>query len=1772
MEIRSVEAAFICTPAGDCGDLNTSASLGISNGDSALIVTKIDLAALCSNSANCPQQSHDWLVDFYLVAEGVLGANQGEVSLGPYIYNKKSVQIVNESTLFRYAWLSVGGDEVDVLAAAAQNNSWDLKIEARLGQPAITKAASLPAIIALPASVLAGETEVPLGTVFSVSTTDASCLAGQLSVNAQYLIPDNGTSTGSLCIELDATDPVGNPALVVGGSIDLHPSYLKLPEGVFFRTTKVDSNPASAGMPYTTKAVPYLVPLFVTTPYQQLFNTYLHGEGWPFEFLLSAVALNQRGIEISYKDMRYVMEVGYSDQDPRKYDQLYSNDIYYRGVSGSGTLLLTQQGIDGAIDVTGAVADVGRTAFPKAQIVWQDFTQQIGNSRLQPVQMAVSKYLMLQSSACDGPGCDREQQQIWDVSSNNAKLDGEGYLLADAVNGSTSHQAVVFGARDNGVFAWTLPDDFSSQQNMKLALPGYVMPSDSTVSDYLLAHLNDTPADENLARYPLGSDAAVDGNYHPVGLSVGPEVYRDASGQPVQGDGQNLVSKNLTINNGVDAAFDLASSVAVKYVLRNAGVTGVFNVATSSPGASTTAQFYGYPLSLSRFAVRATDNQLDSYTWIDGQLALNGDAGGPGGLDIYFTNLEINCAARLGNVDLLYEACDGIDNNDNTLFDENCAPRLDSWQTDMDIFAAGFSNGESGQACATGTQNFTLNHQLFFAALNKPVAFETQWDKDGYLVEQSSGELPVYRFDRSTEGKGFPIKTGGAQLASGQVDGEGYGWLELANTKVGINFWNALDADLRLANRSQFAQLLAEPTVVLPAGQLTDQQDLVKPVTETNKQLLQRTIDTGIDLDAIYQWGNTGFGFTLPVYYQPYQLDSGNSDVDAEGRQSRFVGRTLSYDLFVLDANAGINFIEPERTKLSFGASADFERLGNISFQIDPTDPASAARVDDLLISVKIISTPLLAPALKTFLDTVNVINRAAGRGLDEAIKSGLELSLQEIGNAAATDPFVTASEALALLRSGPQQAITVLADELREPLNEELFSLEQDLRTAIDDLRIAADNEVVARADIVLGVLDEVIVQANAVDASIDSTILSTTDMIAQARSVSTQLVSVTSEIETVLRQSVSFVESSCNTGLVASAQGNGYLDPVIERFEAVRELADIIQNSNGLFDVAETLVKDSQLKSRLNTAKRRIREATTELQGYLNTADEVVRNVVCAEANIDEVIAKAFDLLATIRTQANLADAELLNAYVAVDQINSLHDTLSTQIISPLGNLYQALQQAKSQFETGSAVTDIVQSADCILYNLSSAGYDCTIVPYPPFVLDSGVDAIVATVFGSVRTGANQVISDAENAVSASIDGLLPGAYMTPRQLRELLVSEIMRSAPIMELRLTMDKHFAEIGSTVNGLVLQYIDQLNVVVQGALASVTGPVNDALNSAKSVVRGIPVQAASIDGFATIAGNELERAHIGAGWTMRGGDEDNPTGFKAALDAVSWSAKQIPDINNIKTPTACGLADSSSLLDVTISAYDLPLRIMSSDIVLEKLYLGFTLQQNSGSGPPLIPIGIFGGINTMGEIGFTDAVVIDPAFAAGLGELQTYVGASAAANFSSLSAEVAFLVGVACPDNVALLDLDPDVAKFITVPETGFKGAYLRGGVTIPILPGGCFLNLGVSADFGSWLLAGMPSTLGGLIGGGAIGELGCIASIKGKVLLLGEANTDGDLKLVGDAWGVAGAGFDCDPGTWTSVQRSRNDDWCGTGDAQTGAIFDNGKWDITTPSVDMLF
>jgi hypothetical protein len=166
--------------------------------------------------------------------------------------------------------------------------------------------------------------------------------------------------------------------------------------------------------------------------------------------------------------------------------------------------------------------------------------------------------------------------------------------------------------------------------------------------------------------------------------------------------------------------------------------------------------------------------------------------------------------------------------------------------------------------------------------------------------------------------------------------------------------------------------------------------------------------------------------------------------------------------------------------------------------------------------------------------------------------------------------------------------------------------------------------------------------------------------------------------------------------------------------------------------------------------------------------------------------------------------------------------------------------------------------------------------------------------------------------------------------------------------------------------------------------------------------------------------------------------------------------------------------------------------------------------------------------------------------------------------------EAAFLAGKTCNGDV-LARLDKEAAEFITLPGGIFQGAYARGKASIPIITGGCALTVGAGVDVGFWLLAAKGIVnVGGILGGSAFGEALCVVGLRGGIQLMAEVY-DGDFRFRGKGYGVGGFGFDCDPETWTTVERSRDDDWCWTGDAQLVAEY-KGKFEIKNISVDGVF
>jgi hypothetical protein len=1143
----------------------------------------------------------------------------------------------------------------------------------------------------------------------------------------------------------------------------------------------------------------------------------------------------------------------------------------------------------------------------------------------------------------------------------------------------------------------------------------------------------------------------------------------------------------------------------------------------------------------------------------------------------------------LGNASLLYEACDGDDNNENGLIDENCAARLYAWQAKADIFNFGFDNASQ---CAASSQALSIDHTLEFNALNRPVMFTTRWSAAGSLIGQDVSVSPSYRFDKLEGVPGFGVQAQQVGLQVGNaVDGarDRYGWLGLNTGIIAVPFWNALKTDIRIANSSDFAgNSIAEPTVVAPLGELA-----TRSLDQTNEDLQRALIDDYInvgnnaDLDANYQWGNTGFSFNLPVYYQPWQFSAGlnPADPDQQGLQSRFLGRTLEADLFVLDANAGVDFIEHDRTKLSFGASADFARLQNIRFQLDITDASTAADVDDFLVSLGIFDSPVLYPALSPVLNHSDVLNQYAGHGLELAIRRGLEESIRVLAENVAgdQDPFVTVSELFASVSSFPQRISNLLISEIKAPLDRGVFSLEQDFRTSLLYLEIelklltktstaAQRNAVIARLQETSALMRDIRTEARLVASNILTVIDEVDEQVGDTVAVATSLRAAIADIQVMLDQATRFTAGTCNSPLTAESVGNGYLDKVAEQFDSVRGITESFTSSSRLLLIAEKLGSDSGTREQMQSAEHRISQAMEELDELLVDVDQAIRTAVCQPEEVDNVLAGALDIMKAIDDIAKnmeIAEAELKNI---TNELRPYQEFINTAIELPLNAAIDALDST-AQMVTAEPVDGLQLSSDIdlVLQTVTADLPDLGIInpgqlQIGELVADTeGGHDLSFVIFSIARSAIDTGFNTIDTSLADILGDKLPSAYYSADELRKLLVGEIMRSAPLLELRVAMNQAFTEIGTQLNSLLQQYTEQINVAIREAVAEVESQVNAVLADAQALVRGMPLHSGSIDGKAIIAGNELEQAYLEAQWTMVN-DNDEATTYNATLKATSWSV-----FAEDGGPSACRLGDGESAIDVVIATYNLPVSMLGDEINMEKLYLGFTLE-NSGGGsndPALIPKGIFGGIVTDGEIAYSEVKVLSPAFLAGLGTRQSYLGAAAGAVAGGIKGEARFLVGRVCPGNEVLYDLDRKVSDFISFSDNGFTGAYVRASATIPIIEGGCFLNVAVIASFGGWVLYD-PVDVGGLIGGGGQGEVACIASLKGEVMAL-LRNQAGNISFIGNAWGAAGAGW-CDPGSWNTKAASRRDDWCGTGDAEFDVRYENDEWHYETPKVEMVF
>lgn len=1700
--------------------------------------------------AICAQNLRSYQLDLFLEASDALGNPQGGVAAGQYRYRGRDLLRGNDTpNATPQLNLALQGDPVAGLVQAAAANDWALALRTELrGQAPQTAQVDLPLPVPLARSVAFGDRQALLDIAANPRLRRSSnCPAGALELSGRFnpqadtlpASPDNQFD-GAACVQLGTGEAFQVQATATQADIAVPGTRWPLPPG------------HGAGIQVVGVALPVASTTLTIPAADGTGTNLLFTETLPVGLQLNGGRLTEQGLVLDHGGLQYFNAPFFSPQDPRSSDALRANDVLYRNSGGGGSLLLAEDGLQGTISLAGGVAGL---AYPDTLLNWQGFAQTLAASEpttAVPVQVSVR---LDQRTRCRSGDCAADDTRV--VRANGTVLlDPAGHAVG--VLSSTADTTPAFGQRTASDVAFARPADIRSGDTVTAAWAGHRVPANRPAAALLPGHLE--PAGQRVVLHDTRSPAFERGNFAPAGLSVGPQLYADAQGQPVIGTGRSLAGLPLTLFNGAEST-DLSASIGTKYVLRPGGFTGVFN---ADPRALADPIVYnGYALAMSRFAWRATDNALDPMNWIDGGFNLPGDAGLD---DILFENLVLDCSGQFDGGRLVAEACDGTDDNGNQTVDENCPAILSAWQMDTQLLSMRFGgpDGAPARACSSDVQTVALGQDVTAAALSAPVAMELGWTPAGSLTHQQArglGKATLEAGDNAEQAPGFGVQLRDAALAVDNVSGADrnrYGWLQ-GSTDVALPFWSGLDADFRVANRLEADTPVGEPSVLVPKGKLA-----LFDAAQANGALAAELPDSdNAVFDVRYDWGNTGLGFQLPAFFTPASV--------TDTALPTFIGKRREADLVVVNLGAGINFIEPVRTKFSLGASADIQAIREFEFQVDLASGGTLSKVDTLLVETGVVPAPILEPTLARARDSLNLFNRYADRGLDELTERALLLGVTRLGEELAPvspfeeDPFVTVSAGLAQLHSLPDQVMGFLRSEVYDQALDALNLVEDRIRDPLVDVKQDLRNLDTgnSQADTLRTRVMTVQDSVSNVRADYDALVDTLRKPLEDAKTVLVSAVQAVDRVQAAVGQveqalifAADFSAQVCMDANAPTPETSGYLDALFDQLDAARTLLQIAQGTELLVPLIELAADDPVLAQAMRDGQATLQTRAEELDMRLTEATGRIRMAVCT-GTVDQALTEVRRVLDQYGPQLDAAQANLGLALDAVNEINGVIteiDTLGDKTFATVTLILTEFDRALAERQATTTGQDLERQLEAAFEDIYTSAFEGTVVASSEVNAFARIDADEVDpfdiVFGRIRDRLTADFNILEQTLRVQFAALLPGAAYTPDELREMLVGLIMQSEPVRNLREVANAQIDSLQEKINELVLQLTDQINVAVQGALAKVEGRVNAVLDAATAPLNKVPLNSARIDGFAVIAGNELERAHVGAEFEIPSSTEGEPgKSFGAAIDAVSWSANNKDE--------GCDVAVGESRLDVTISATNIPATFGTSQITMKKVYLGFTLDQAAEG---IAPKGVFGGLQTQGEIGFTEFIIYDPGFAAGFGDKEIYIGARAGAVFSTIAAELAFFAGKTCNQDI-LLELDPTVAQFIPLPANGFAGVYARGAASIPVYSNGCPLTLGVAADIGGWILAGPPTTIGGIVGGGAFGKVGCVGALRGQLRALGSINTDGDMVFVGEGFGAAGVGL-CEPAGWTSIERSRADTLCATADARIQAGYVNG-WSL---------
>ena len=1549
----------------------------------------------------------------------------------------------------------------------------------------------------------------------------------------------------------------------------------------------------------------------------------LHGSGLPFYLKIAAQnnldILNGDSLDLSGAQIIYVQQgalTALAPDDTRTQNGLPDNDIMFsRGSSAS--VGLTSGGLNGTVSFEGNSNDSynNRTSFPLGSLGFSSFTVQLADSTIVSGSgLADPQFSLAVAPGCPDSACseDLPEDTVFTVGSAGAGMLANGAVGSrfDQLHGPTISETAsplewgyFIPGTDDQLHGTFIRDD---KVGGVWVLPGFILndTADETVSlpEALLGSATFSAPDQPSTWHTLHTaddTAAVEGNGFFAGLNLGPETFTNAD--PGVG---TLLDADMEIRFfGNNDHVLLSDQQKAKYVVRRGGITGVFN--TTFTGS---ANVYGYDLAFSRFSFRQDRNRIDHHTLIDGELTLHGNVGGDEGMRVGFFDLNLMCNGSLGNgiidsePEPTWPLCQNDDDNDGRT-DEGCHV-LSYWHMPILMTGMSFVNNSDtdvdNAVCPANPKLLQLQTMNQVDKLADPLQMIAAYTPEGNLLHQNlAGEVQTVLDKPVTDPDlpGFKIRLQKAYLNQLTANAPENGFAVIAGL-MDVPLFNDVSVMTHVDNNTP-TNTTDGVLYVFGDDTINDTDFDGVPSPYTSLEDFRGTLtDNNVKEQPLpqfhYFWPSSDLlDFS---YYGRYSGASVTSE-------PKFNGIKKELNIFnVITANGVPDFITPKHTKFSFGASADFDAM-----------KAAFAEVGNHIDGLNVFLAGLgvvgldLEGMLAPMVDAMNDLHELTGGDLSSFLTDTLKEPL-------ADGEGLTDVQDMAQKITQAHQALFDLESIIKSPVLALQTGLEEILignfsdPDWIDDYAAVAfyDPDRLLELDIPAGFdMNAAQLRVEEFRLGLDQTLGMTDEMLT---TISRTLRTLCDD-DQCAQGTLTQIDTNLNDAGDAIDTFNSYLPNGFSAYlinNADNPIKQKINQAKGIVSNARNKIKSFNVKSVLAAMQTAATAAGVQLdhslmsdteknlealkQSINGLLDSLEQRVTQVESNFD----RSFDetpvdemLVEALRNLDILKD-KITQAHRAVTQIKTRILYLTNEAPKRIDQIRPVLAMLRDLVDEDESLPSGTDWASCM--SLSKKRFDAAAkemnrvwggrnVAACATGEDSG--ACFKAVFGPNVVGlaqwmtkpllANDDLEDRLNEIKDNITSALP--LPTDEDITNMIVSAILNNAAVQAVNQAFYALYSPIRDELDDIATHVTMVVNKTITDLAAAVDHALGDALatvvpmgpepegNDDKNPLAML--SAAKMNGYALIGQDELERLHLDFEFKLKP-DPKKPITFYVGFDVSAWGAE------NGKGGCTEGVA--GDYYDVKISTRDVSAAMLGADVGIRQAFFGMTIAGTPPEGFPVsgvspCPIGIFGGLYTVGGFDFKAMTLEDLGFELGFGTSEAYLGATGRGSFDSFSISMAaFYLGKSCDAGV-ITRLDKDVGNFINLTEgQPLLGAYVRGGVEIPLYTYGCPCEIGAGIDVGGWYFTKPKKTFGGLLGGSLFGKLGCVGYLKGKILCMLEPAGD-KVKYSGTAWAAAGVGV-CSINKWQTVDDVRADGpFCFTADTTFGVSYID-EFELAEPDV----